>query len=170
MSREFPGFVEVDDFHGEDFASRWKIYLDAVYAIYLREVAWGGLTFRGLPVNCRYQPETYGKHYAFWHMMQEGPIEDERTADMERCRRVRWIAWVIKAAQTDDPRVRVFPEEKRHGEQPWALWVEEENYLVILWERNRYFLLKTAYPVTYAGTRKALMRDWLRHKQTVKKD
>jgi hypothetical protein len=134
-------------------------------AIYLREVAHGRLTFQGLPVNCRYQPETFGKHYAFWHMMQEGPIEDERTADPERCKRVRWIAWVIRAAEAGNPRIKVFPEEKRYGEQPWALWMEEENYVVILWERNGYYLLKTAYPVTYKGTKKALLRDWLKHSQ-----
>ncbi|MCS6246038.1 MAG: hypothetical protein H2173_00875 [Opitutus sp.] len=162
---ELPALVEVDDFPGEDFVARFRAYLDGIYGIYLSEVAWGGLTFKGQKVRCRFEPETFGKHYAFWHMMQEGRIEDDRTPDSERCKRVRWIAWVIKAAKDGDPRVKVFPEQKRHGNQPWALWLEEANYLVILWERNGSYLLKTAYPVSYAGTLKALKRDWLLHSQ-----
>lgn len=168
MSNELPEFVEVDDFPGEDFVEKWKVYTDGIYEIFLQEVVNGGLTFQGLGISCQYRPATFGKHYGFWHMMQEGPVEDDRTADPERCKRVRWIAWVIRAAEAGDPRIKVFPEEKRYGEQPWALWMEEQNYVVILWERNGYFLLKTAYPVTYKGTRKALLRDWLSHCERLK--
>ncbi len=75
---DLPDLVEVDDCPGKDFVARWKVYLDKVYAIYLQEVAHGRLSFKGLKVSCRYQPETFGKHYAFWHMMQEGVIEDDR--------------------------------------------------------------------------------------------
>jgi len=160
---DLPDLVEVDDFPGADFVERWKAYVDGVYDIYLREVARGGLNFNGRKVSCRFQPETFGKHYAFWHMMQEGPIEDDRTADIERCKRVRWIAWVIAAAETGHSLVKVFPQQKRGTEQPWALWVEDEGYVVILWERNGYYLLKTAFPVSYKGTQKGLERDWLRY-------
>ncbi len=163
MRQELPELVELDNFCGADFVSRWKAYIDCVYRIYLREVANGQLTFMGLNVSCRYQPMAFGKHYAFWHMMQEGPIEDDRTADLERCKRVRWIAWVITAAGAGDPRVKVFPQQKRGTEQPWALWMEEERYVVILWERNGYYLLKTAFPATKPRKIAELKRDWERY-------
>lgn len=163
MSEDLPDLVEVDDYPGEDFVARWKTYLDAVYAIYHREVARSGLTFQGLPVRCRFMPETFGKHFAFWHIMQEGRIEDDRTADPERCKRVRWIAWTIAASEAGDARVKVFPQLKRGTEQPWALWLEDAGYMVILAERNGYFLLRTAFPVTYRNKAEELRRDWLRH-------
>jgi hypothetical protein len=162
---ELPEWVEVDDFPGEDFVARFRAYLDGIYGIYLSEVARGGLTFKGQKVSCRFQPETFGKHYAFWHMMQEGRIEDDRTADPERCKRVRWIAWVIRAAEAADPRVKVFQQLKRGTEQPWALWLEEASYVVILAERNGYFMLRTAFPVTYRNKAEELRRDWLRYTQ-----
>ncbi len=76
---------------------------------------------------------------------------------------MRWISWAIRAAERGDPRVKVFPQQKRKTEQPWALWMEEARYVVILWERNGYFLLKTAFPATWTGKIAELNRDWRRH-------
>ena len=160
---EPPALVEVGDFPGDDFASRWPGYLEGIYQRYLRSVARGGLVFRGQPVRCQFKPETHGKHFAFWHMMQEGSggrSEVDRTPDLERCRRVDWIAWVIRNADSH-PGIRVFRQTIRPGkEQPWALWLNEYDYVVILWERNGYFLLKTAFYPLKRGKRAELDRDW----------
>jgi hypothetical protein len=159
---EPPALVEVEDFPGEDFASRWEVYVEDIYQRYLRSVARGGLRFAGQKVSCQSRPESHGKHYAFWHMMQEGSggrAEEDRTIDLERCRRVEWIAWVIRNAESH-PGIRVFRQTKRWGEQPWALWLYEYDYLVILWERRDYFLLKTAFYPLRRGKREELERDW----------
>lgn len=140
-----PDFVEVDDFPGADFSERWKCYLDELYRLYLESVAHGALTFRGLRVSCQYRPETYGRHYAFWHMMQEGLIEDDRNIDLQRCRRIRWISWVIREADSDD-RIRVFPQLRKNNDS-WVLWLHEEHYAVILAPRKNHYLLKTAFVV-----------------------
>ena len=87
----------------------------------------------------------------------------EVAADLGRSKRVRWIAWVIAAAETVPLAGKGIPSTKRGTEHTWALWVEDEGYVVILWERNGYYLLKTAFPVNYKGTEKALERDWLRY-------
>jgi hypothetical protein len=152
-----PAFLEAADYTGKDTAERWKNYIEGLYVVYLRTVAHGGLTFRGLPVRCQFRPETLGKHYAFWHMMQEGFREEDRTIDVERCRRVAWISWVIQNAPTETG-IRVFPQ-KRPGEKSWVLWLYEHDYAVILWERNDYFLLKTAFMVK-PHKRTELERDW----------
>lgn len=157
-----PDLVEVDDFPGADFGSRWKVYLEDIYQRYLRSVAKGGLTFRGKRVNCQFRPETHGKHFAFWHMMQEGSggrSEDDRTIDPERCRRVDWIAWVIANAGTH-PGIRVFQQTTRWGETSWVLWLYEHDYAVILWERRDYYLLKTAFYPIYKRKKEELERDW----------
>lgn len=157
-----PPFVEVGDFPGADYASRWKVYEEDIYQRYLRTVAKGGLTFQGKPVNCQHKPETHGKHFAFWHMMQEGSggrSEDERTIDLERCRRVDWIAWVIANAGAH-PGIRVFQQASRWGETSWVLWLYEHDYAVILWERKGYYLLKTAFHPMWRRKREEFERDW----------
>lgn len=159
---EPPDLIEVNDFPGDDFATRWRAYLEHIYQRYLKTVAFGELTFRGKKVNCQFRPETDGKHYAFWHMMQEGSggrSENDRTPDLERCRRVDWIAWMIANADMH-PGIRVFRQTKRWGEKPWALWLHEHGYLVILWERKDYYLLKTAFYRLKKGKIEELERDW----------
>ena len=157
-----PLFVEVNDFPGADFACRWALFLEEVYRTYLRSVAFGGLAFQNAAVRCQFRPESKGKHYAFWHMMQEGSggrTEEDRTPDLERCRRVRWISWVIQNAE-HHPGIRVFRQAPRWGEHPWALWLHEHDYVVILWERSDYFLLKTAFYPIYDNKHDELERDW----------
>jgi hypothetical protein len=159
---EPPSFVEVEDFPGDDYVSRWKVYVEHIYQRYLRTVASGKLSFRGLEVKCQFRPMTHGKAYGFWHMMQEGSggrAEEDRTIDLERCRRIEWIAWVIRNAESH-PEIRVFKQTKRWGEQPWALWLHEYDYLLILWERKDYFLLKTAFYPLRRGKLEELERDW----------
>ena len=162
-----PRLIELNDCTGEDTVSRWKVYLELLYKIYLRTVAFGKLMFRGLPVKCQFRPETHGKHFAFWHMMQEGKIEDDRTIDLERCCRVLWISWVIQNADADnDSKIRVFRQAlrstRRGAEQPWALWLYEHDFVVILWERNEYYLLRTAF-IVKPHKRQELERDWEKH-------
>ena len=152
-----PPFLECSDYPGDDTAERWSNYVEGLYTVYLRTVARGNLLFRGLPVRCQFRPETLGKHYAFWHMMQEGLSEDDRTTDVQRCRRVAWISWVIQNAGAD-ARVRVF-QQQRGSEKSWVLWLHEHDYAVILWERNGYYLLKTAFMVK-SHKRAEFERDW----------
>jgi len=89
--------------------------------------------------------------------MQEGKIEDKRKVDLDRCRRIAWIGWVICNADSDI-RLRVFPQ-KRNGEQSWVLWLFEHNYAVILWKRNDYYLLKTAF-IVKSHKQMEFQRDW----------
>lgn len=158
--RPLPDLLSVDDLPGEDFVERLRQSIDVAYKIYVSEIARGGLTFRGERVSCQYRPETLGKHFAFWHMMQEGKIEDERTIDTARMARVRWISWVIEAADSANADVRIVPQI-RDGEKSWVLWLFQHDYAVILRERTGYYLLKTAFPVK-SHYRQTLEKQWSR--------
>jgi len=157
-----PDLIEVHDFPGDDYVSRWKVYQEHIYQRYICTLVKGGPLFRGLKVHTQRRPETNGKHYGFWHMIQEGSggrSEQDRTIDLERCRRVEWIAWVIQNADKH-PHIRVFRQTERWGEKPWALWLYQYDYLVILWERKDYYLLKTAFYGLKKGKLDELERDW----------
>lgn len=163
IMNDLPDFVEMDNSLPGDYVVRFNEYLDRLYAIYKEDVAFGKLTFQGLKVQCQFRPESHGKHYAFWHVMQEGKpgseLEDDRNIDLDRCKRIQWIAWCIRNAGIDE-RIRVFPQNKRNGNQPWALWLYDNEYAVILWERNGYYLLKTAFMVKYKRAKEEFERDW----------
>ncbi|WP_141563191.1 hypothetical protein [Teichococcus rhizosphaerae] len=136
----------------------WERYLECVHDVYLSQIVRGGLTFRGLRVATRRTPETRGKGYGFWHMIQEGRVEEDRMPDLRRCERLCWVPHVIRAADRADPRVSVW-QNVRGGNIHVPLWLEDEDYLVILAQRQGHWLLKTQYIVTYRNRREALRQE-----------
>jgi hypothetical protein len=130
------------------FGGDWTAYENELHRIFMEEIARGGIRFREWPVNCRRIPEAGGRWASFWHLVQEGPIEDDRLPDLRRCERIRWVRWVIENAATH-PEIDEW-EEIRGSAVDTLLWYREE-YLVVLAKRRDYWLLKTAYCTTQSG-------------------
>ena len=126
----------------DDFGGNWGAYEHELHRIFMGEIARAGLEFRGLRVGCRRIPETASRWASFWHLIQEGYVEDERTPDLRRCERLRWVRWVIENA-TSHPEIDEW-QNSRKNEINTLLWYREE-YLVVLAQRQGYWLLKTAY-------------------------
>jgi len=124
------------------FSGDWSTYERELDEIFMAEIARGGIVFRGWRVNCRRIPESGGRWASFWHLIQEGPMEDERIPDIRRCERIRWIRWVIENAD-EHPEICAW-ENTRGSEDNVLLWYREE-YLVILSRRTGHWLLKTAF-------------------------
>lgn len=125
-------------FHGD-----WPRYEDELYAIYLETIVRSGITFRGWPVKAQYRPPTKNKGYGFWHLISEGEREDDRIPDMRRCERIRWVAWLIDNAESHVD--LSWWGNARGSSRHIVIWHEQENFAVVLAQRNDYFLLKTAY-------------------------
>ena len=124
-------------FHGD-----WHRYEHELYRVFIEDIAQAGLQFHGQAVSCRRQPVTAGRWAAFWHLVQEGRSEEERTPDLRRCERLRWIRWIIENAGIH-PEIDEW-QNRRKREINTLLWYREE-YLVVLSQRRDYWLLKTAY-------------------------
>lgn len=144
---------ELFPFHGD-----WATYVEQLYEIYLNEIVHSGITFKGLPVKSQYRPPTDGKGYGFWHVVSDGPVEEDRLPDLRRCERIRWISWVIRMAVTDD-RIKWW-ENKRRNNTHVVLWLESHEFAVILAKRQNYYLLKTAYNVTKSHRKASLQREY----------
>lgn len=127
------------------FQGNWQEYVDILYKIYEEEIVFGNLYFKGLPVKCQYRPPTLGKSYGFWHVISNGPVEEERIPDLRRCERIRWIPWLIQHVDKDS-RISWW-ENKRGRNIHVVIWLEPEDFAVILAKRKGYYLLKTAYCV-----------------------
>ena len=134
------------------YAGDWEKYEEAIYAEYLDTVAHAGLQFQAAPVKVQFRPETKRKGYGFWHLISEAPDqwnrnEEDRIPDIDRCARIRWVAWCIRNAEAED---FSWWENQRHGKTHVVIWAERYDFAVILAKRNpadgaRYYLLKTAY-------------------------
>jgi hypothetical protein len=125
-------------FHGD-----WSRYEDELYGIYLETIIHSGIKFCDLPVRAQYRPATKNKGYSFWHLISEGELEEDRTPDIRRCERIRWIAWLIEKAETQKD--LSWWENKRGSNTHIVIWHERENFAVVLAKRKGYFLLKSAY-------------------------
>lgn len=138
-------------FHGD-----WGSYIQEVYDFLINDVLLSGLRFRGLPVRLRNDPEYQGKEFGFWHLTSEGKTEEDRTPDLERCKRIPWIAHMI--IHNTHQGVSCWPE-RRGATEEWVIWNEVEDYVVVLSARRDYWLLKTAYLVTYSSKRRSLRQS-----------
>jgi hypothetical protein len=125
-----------------EYGGDWGAYEDAIYNVFLAEIARARLSFRGERVACRRMPESRNRWAAFWHLIQEGRIEDDRTPDLRRCERIRWVRFVIE--QADAFAGIQWWENQRGPDSNTLLWLNEE-YLVILGRRPDYWLLRSAY-------------------------
>lgn len=138
-----PDLILFDDFNGD-----WRAYEERIFEVFFAEIARGRLTFQGRRVSCRRNPETAGRWASFWHLVQEGPVEQDRHPDLRRCERIPWIKWIIDNAGSH-PHIDQW-RNCRGTEVNVLLWYQEE-YLVVLSERGGadlstgYWLLKTAY-------------------------
>ena len=139
-----------------DCGGDWEFYIDFVYETFLDDIVRQPLMFRGERVSCRKHPETRGKGAGFWHMVQEGAIEEDRVPDIRRCERIPLIKYMIENCDLEWE-IDVW-ENTRGSESNTLLWFSEE-YLVVLGRRTGYWLLRTAYCTTKNHRIQALRKE-----------
>lgn len=138
------------------FGGEWTTYEAELHRIFVEEIAGGGLQFNGQSVGCRRHPEAAGRWASFWHLVQEGRVEDDRTPDLRRCERIRWVRWVIENASAH-AEIDEW-QNTRATEVNTLLWFREE-YLVVLAQRQGYWLLRTAYCTEKSGRIRQLLKE-----------
>lgn len=140
-----------------DFGGDWKRYEAALYAFFTQDFVEGRPLFEGKPLALKRHPMSQGKEATFWHIISEGDHEDERLPDMRRCERIRWPRPIIE--HCDEPVVKVWGNERK-GERRVCLWLERQEYLVILTRRREYVMLWTAYPVPQPHQQRKLQKEY----------
>jgi len=140
----------------EDYGSHWQRYEDEVYSRFYTDFIESRPMFQGMPVKVTKQL-VKGKERNFWHLIQEGPIEQDRTPDMRRCERIGWIRPIIEHA-TD---LRIKKWSKKAGRRiRHLLWFEEVEYLVVLEKRPNCWILWTAYCTSWGHTKRWLRKEY----------
>lgn len=134
-----PELILFESFHGD-----WNKYLDTLYDGFTTDFLGDRPKFCGVRMGLKKHPVEEGKEATFWHMIQQGDVERDRTPDMRRCERIRWPRAIIDNHK--DSAVKVW-RNKRGNKSRILLLLEEERYLVVLADNKTYVLPWTAYLV-----------------------
>jgi hypothetical protein len=147
--------IELTQFSGDPTK-----YFDHLYLLFKRDFMDSQPTFHGKSVFIGDQRIFNGKPECFWHVTsQEDRQTKERTPNLRRCERIEWIRLIIE--HCNDTEVWEWPKqherEVRHN-----LFLEPENFLVVLIERKNFYLVTAIY-VDYPHTRKRLAEEYKKH-------
>jgi len=140
-----------------DHGGEWNRYLEAVYAWFKQDFIDSKPVFQGRRLGLKRHPLTDGKEATFWHMTSEGQDEENRLPDLRRCERIRWPKQVIENA--GDPKIKWWVSVKRH-EDRIHIWLEEEDYVVVLADRRGFLLPWTAFVITREHTRIKMRKEY----------
>lgn len=144
-----------------DYGGNWHRYIEAVYDYFRQDFLDRQPVFRGRRLGLKRHPMTNGKEATFWHMTSEGKEEDDRTPDLRRCERIRWPKPVIEHSEADVVKVWTNIRRSAKGvETRICLWLEAQEYLVILADRGEYLLPWTAYIVDMPHQKMKLQKEF----------
>lgn len=147
-----PGLVLLKDCEGD-----WQRYLNALYEFFKKDFVESQPIFEGKRLGLKRHPMSNGKEATFWHMISEGNEEEERIPDLRRCERIRWPRPIIE--NSGDSVVKVW-KNIREREARVCLWLEPQEYLVVLASRKGYILLWTAYMVDQPHRKRKLQKEF----------
>jgi hypothetical protein len=153
MALILPPTMDLKD-HGGD----WNPYFELVHRQFLADFVPCRFKCLGKRVSARLNPPSEGKSPCFWHLISEGPEEEERTPDLRRCERIGWVRPVIEAAGTND--VRTWREDGHKGDKRLMVATPDFDYIVVLVEKADHFLVITAYHVEHDHRRAKFKRRW----------
>ena len=150
-----PPLIDFAD-HGSD----WATYLDAVYACFRADFIDTVPEFRGRKLRLKRHPLHEGREATFWHLVSQGETEETRVPEIRRCERIPWPKPVI--INEAQPTIKLW-QEPRGSELRVHMWLEAEDYLVVLARRkvgqpDEYVLPWTAFIVESGHYRRGLQK------------
>lgn len=146
----------------EDYEGSWDRYLEALYDYFRKDFIESQPSYGGVKLALKRHPIVQGKEATFWHLISEGSGEADRIPDIRRCERIRWPRPIIENGNA--PLIKAW-ENERKGEKRICLWLENQDYLVILAKRKNYILPWTAYMVTQPHQKRKLQHEYEAYKK-----
>lgn len=153
----------------EDSGGDWERFLETVYRHFVADFVDAKPVYQGRRLGLKRHPVVDGKEATFWHMTSEGRIEQDRGPNIRRMERIRWPKPVIEESEESEQAtvVKVWRNIRRKNEERVLLWVETEQYLVVLADRGEYILPWTAYQVTRPHQQRKLQKEFERYWESV---
>lgn len=155
MIKWLPKLVYLSDY------ANWSDYLDDLQKMFLYDFIECDPCFKDKEVKIK-SGYINDKNITFWHIISDGENETDRTLNEDRCQRIKWPKAYID--NESKPAIKIW-ENKRKRRTRVLLYIEEENYLVILEDRKEYYLLWTAYFVLGRRSKERLLNEWKAYKK-----
>lgn len=140
-----------------DHGGSWESYEAELYDHFCNDFVHSKPTFRGVKLGLKRFPLSKGKEATYWHMVSEGNVEEDRTIDLKRCERIRWPRPGID--NSEETGVKVWETEVK-GETRITIWLEAEDYVIILARRQSYILPWTAFVVDQEHRKRKLRAQY----------
>lgn len=153
----------------ESFAD-WEKYEERIYSAFKADFIDSRPEYGSKPVHIRRHPVEHGREEAFWHVTCCDYSHDgDRSPDMNRCERVKWVRAFIEHSDCNDPLC-----EECDGVFAWStiyqktknprvkILLEKERYVVIIEIREKYCLLITAYYIDQDHRLKKMLDEFRR--------
>lgn len=137
----------------DDYGKIWDPYIEVLYQYFKVDFIDNQPHLLDQTVGLKHFPADQQKHPTFWHIISEGPLEEDRTPDLKRCERIRWPSPIIEHQPAEV--IRCWEEGN-----DILLWLTEDDYLIVLGKRNGYIILRTAYCVNYPHRRRNLSQRY----------
>lgn len=150
----------------EDFNGDVEAYIAHLFSIFTRDFITTTPTFRGKRV-LHDKTDDVGRPQAFTHITtEENRQTKQRELCLRRCERIAWIKSVVENA--DDPRVLVWEKEQKTSRRRATrtfLFLENENFLIILQEIKRGHYLITAIYVDNRNQKRKHLKAYEAYKK-----
>ncbi len=146
----------------EDFKGNFQEFLSSVYSVFEKNFIKNQPRYEGQKVAVRRYPEMDGLHRTFFHITHEGEDEVNRQPDIRRMERIRYPKFAIQ--QNLHPEILIWKNLRRKDERI-LFFNESENYIVVLTERNEFYLFITAYVVDTAHRKRSLIKEYEAYKK-----
>lgn len=141
----------------ENFNGDWVQFENAVYEVFCKDFVYSQPIYNGTKLGLKKHPLKDGKEYTFWHFISSGEDEQNRLHDIERMERISWPKPIIESSE--DSNILVW-QNKRNNETRILLWLQNQDYLVVLAERKGYILPWTAYLVKEKNRKAKLQKEY----------
>lgn len=145
--------VELSHYNGN-----YKSYEEYLYGVFKADLYNRKVFYKNKPVSLKRFPEQLGKEFSFYHLtcknFNHTGNEEDREPDLRRCERLHWIKPSIETNHlvTCNQQCFVAYIKRVRNKDRVHLLNKEDRYMIVLEEREDYYLLVTAYYIEHENT------------------
>lgn len=147
-------------------------YHDRAYQVFKKEIIDEKLIFKGKEVKTREFPIIDNKVQSFFHIISEESKKGIKIR-LYKTERVRFIPYISKMIENYNEcqrcndncsKIKVWSAPYKGKILRTKLFLEDENYIIILEERKKYYLLISAYVVDRPDRKADLLKEYNKYK------
>ncbi len=152
MGLKLPPLVKYDDFNSDNE------FLDLLYVYFTQDFINSKPIYKENELRLKRYPLREEKEATFYHITTKGDNESTREIDVPRAERIRWIKPII---ESNDKILKIWENErkKKQVERSILIFLEKENFLIVIRKRTGFLLFYTSFYVTECY-KKSLLREY----------